>query len=155
MDRRYFLRALGLGGVAGLSTRIVACGDAAHGLAGLSADGETRRVLVYDLVMEGWSTLGSGYLGDNGVLKAADIVAFKPLTLKYVQDPHGHEFSLGEVELARVLSGQTASVLTTYALQHRHEVRVKPTRRVSGATPIEVTIDANGRPVRDDGRHEV
>lgn len=146
MDRRSLLKALGMAGAATLAPRIVGCGPV-EGTASTLKDGPTRRVMVYDVVMEGWSTLGSGYLGDNGVLRAATVREFKNVTLDYVQDPHGHKFELTQDDFAKMLLGQQVNVLTTYRLDHRHEVRIKQTRRVPNSQPIEIEIDENGRPV--------
>ncbi len=145
MDRRDFLRLFGTASAAGAALRLTGCGAGPVGLAQLR--GTTRKVQVYDLVMEGWSTLGSGYLGENGILTAAKIVAFKDLPLDYVQDPHGHRFVLTQAELAKIMLGQVSSVLTTYALDHRHEVRCKPSHRAPHAKMVEVEIDEDGHPV--------
>jgi hypothetical protein len=150
MDRRRFVVKLCVSlGLTSLAVRLIGCGQAPTKAAASSLrdDESTRTVLVYDLVMEGWSTLGSGYLGDNGILRAAQIRAFTALDLEYVQDPHGHVFALGEENFAALLRGEETRVLTTYALDHRHEVRIKPSRRVTGSTPLEVVVDADGRPV--------
>lgn len=146
MDRRSLLKALGAAGAVGIATRLTGCGGIEETRGSTLKDG-TRRVLVYDLVMEGWSTLGSGFLGDNGILRATMIRDFQNVTLNYVQDPHGHKFDLTQADFAKILLGQQVNVLTTYKLDHRHEVRIKQTRRAPGTQPIEVEIDETGKPV--------
>jgi hypothetical protein len=146
MDRRSLLKALGAAGAVGVATRLVGCGSLESPVTSTLKEG-TRRVLVYDLVMEGWSTLGSGYLGDNGILRATMIRDFQDVTLNYVQDSHGHKFDLTQADFAKILLGEQVNVLTTYRLEHRHEVRIKQTRRVPNSQPIEVEIDETGRPV--------
>jgi hypothetical protein len=82
------------------------------------------------------------------VLKATDIVAHNYLDLRYIQDNHGHRFSLQPDDLGQIMLGKDVSVFTTYALNHRHQVRIKQSRRLSSRNPIEVEIDENGYPVR-------
>ena len=146
MDRRSLLKALGAVGAACVATRIVGCGAIEQTNSGLK-NGPTRRVMVYDLVMEGWSTLGSGFLGDNGILRATMIRDFQNVNLSYVQDPHGHQFDITQADFAKILLGEQVNILTTYKLEHRHEVRIKQTRRAPNTQPIEVEIDETGKPV--------
>jgi hypothetical protein len=159
MLRRKFLRLLGLGGVGVATVPLAGCGvdpaAATRPSTGASAPGAhraggardgVRTVVVNDLVMEGWSTLGSGYLGPTGTLRATQIRDFLALDLAYIQDPHGHRFALSTDDLAKLLLGERVSVFTTYAQSHRHEVRINPAHQASGSQPIEVEIDETGRP---------
>jgi len=141
MKRRDFLNYLGLGVLANYLLPKMAVAEAT------AAATAIRTVEVYDITLEGWSTLGSGYLGDDRVLKASEIVAYKPLEFPYTQDDHGHRFSLTLEDLSQILLDKDVSTLTTYALDHRHEVRVKRSRRDMESTPVSVDIDENGVPI--------
>jgi len=134
MNRRNFLEVLGLGGA------ILAFFRPKIALA-------SSYVTVYDITMEGWSTLGSGFLGDDKVLTAAQIVAYKQIDLPYTQDDHGHHFTITTDMLSQILLAKTASTLTTYALDHRHEVRIKQSRRDMSSEGITIEIDENGIPI--------
>ncbi len=148
MDRRTLVRVMGAVGLSTIAARLVGCGPVESSQASKLGEGPaTTRVQVYDLVMEGWSVLGSGYLGETGVLHATQIRDFATITLDYIQDPHGHKFTLTDAQFAQLLLGQQVSVLTTMALDHHHEVRIKPAHHADGSVPIEVEIDANGHPV--------
>src|SRR4051812_11596861 len=125
MDRRYFVQLLKGASCTYMTLRITGCGLTHTDDAKIAAD-DANAVLVYDLIMDGYSTLGSGRLGENGTLKATQIRDFKPITLNYIQDADGHTFKLTSDDFRKLLKGQTVSVLTTVNNGHNHEVRIDP-----------------------------
>ena len=108
-------------------------------------DPEIIMVSLQDILTEGWSTLGSGFLGFNGPLKAQLIKDNKTVTLPYVQDPHGHTFTLTPAHFAELRKGKIVDVTTTLALGHRHIVRINPARIVAGSPILKMPVEiANG-----------
>jgi len=103
----------------------------------LKEDDEEKK--MYDIFMEGWSTLGSGYLGKNGKLSAELIKKNQKITLNYIQDSHGHKFTLLPEHFYKLFKGEKVEVLTTEALQHKHRVIIDPKKQDKSSTPVIVT----------------
>lgn len=146
MNRREFARFLRSASSSYLLLRVTACSPV--GSRGHTSGDEPKEVLVYDLLMEGYSgrpfPLGER-LGPNGVLKADAIRDFKTVTLPYVQDSDGHKFTLTAEHFAALLKGKSVTVTTTEAGGHVHEVRIDP-KRTTGK-PLKVYVDQDGKPV--------
>jgi hypothetical protein len=141
VKRREFFKMIAGASAAYYTLSLTACGPAAPGAA-LRVDvkdGDT--VTIYDMEMEGWSTLGSGYLGPTGELKAQAVKDNKTITLPYVQDDHGHEFTLTAEHFAALRKGKKISIETTEAQGHTHEVRIDPKTRVEGSAGITMPVD--------------
>lgn len=143
MKRREFFKLMASTSASYMVLKLTACGPAAAGEGALRVDvkdGDT--VVIYDMEMEGWSTLGTGMLGPNGTLKAGVVEANKTITLDYVQDPHGHKFTLTPEHFTKLRKGQPISVFTTKADDHYHEVRIDPRKnRIPGSAGITMPVD--------------
>lgn len=99
---------------------------------------EDEGKLMHDIYMEGWSTLGSGFLGRNGKLAASTIKANQEVTLDYIQDSHGHRFTLLPEHFYRLFNGEKVEVLTTEMLNHRHRVVIDPKKIDKNSSPVRV-----------------
>jgi hypothetical protein len=93
-------------------------------------------ITIYDLLMEGHSNLGSGYLGPNGTLKATTIAAGVAVTLNYIQDPHGHKFDLTPADFERLKKGEKIEIHTTMAQGHNHRVIIDPSKKVPNGNTV-------------------
>lgn len=148
-SRRMFLQVLGYSGA---FVTVAACRVSEDGSGALAdpvtpADDDPEIIMVslQDILTEGWSTLGSGFLGFNGPLKAQLIKDNKAVTLPYVQDPHGHKFTLTPDHFAQLRLGKTVDVTTTVALGHRHIVRINPARVIASSAALKMpVVIANG-----------
>lgn len=144
MDRRNFSKLVASAGVLCVSIQVVGCGESPEAAAQgstLKADG-TGSIQVWDLTMEGWSNLGSGFLGNTGTLKAKQIAAGVQITLNYVQDPHGHTFTLTAGHFKQLLRGEAVDVITTEAEGHDHRVHIDPKNHAPGSTPLTIPLDS-------------
>ena len=144
IKRREFFKLMASASSAYCVLRLTGCGPAspASGAALCASvyDGDGT-VTMYDLVMEGWSTLGSGFLGDNGTLPATTIKANVEVTLDYVQDDHGHKFTLTPDHFLQLRKGEKIQVDTTVALDHYHHVVIDPAHRAPGGVGLVMPID--------------
>jgi hypothetical protein len=100
-------------------------------------------VTVYDLMMHGYSNLGSGFLGQTGILKATMIRDGKAVTLNYIQDGDGHKFSLTPEDFEKLKKGQVVTVNTTKANGHDHRVVIDPKNRAPNAQSVEIPDPSN------------
>ncbi len=143
MNRRTLFQLMASSGYVYLGFQLAACGSSPSTSAvrddATPAAGAT--VKLFDIRMEGWSTLGSGFLGENGVLKASVIRDNKTVTLTYVQDDHGHTFVLTPELFGKLRRGEKISVITTLEEGHRHEVRIDPKRIVAGSEGLTMPVD--------------
>lgn len=139
MDRRSFSSLFAAAGVGVIALKITGCGSAPQD-ALLTADGD---ILVYDITMKGWSTLGSGFLGDCGRLKAQAIADRKAVSLPYEQDPHGHKINFTPEHFEKLIKGEKVEILTTEAQGHHHRVVIDPKNKASGNNP---GVNAGGNP---------
>jgi hypothetical protein len=98
-------------------------------------------VTMQDIRMEGWSTLGSGFLGENGALSTNLIKANKTVTLNYTQDSHGHKFTLTPEHFLQLRQGKVVEVITTEAQGHKHMVRMNPARVVPSSAKVTMPIN--------------
>jgi hypothetical protein len=141
MNRRQFSSMITLSGLGLVATKLTGCGPNA---ASDTKDFDQSRtvsdtaysIVVYDLLMEGHSNLGSGYLGPNGTLKATTIAAGTAITLNYIQDPHGHKFTLTTADFDRLKKGERIEVNTTVAQGHDHRVIIDPKKKAPDANSV-------------------
>ncbi len=140
MQRRKFFQLVASASASYMVLQITGCGSADDGVARVTiADGDS--VVMYDIDMEGWSTLGSGFLGGTGVLAATKIQDAKEITLDYEQDPHGHKFTLTREHFLMLRRGEKISVLTSEAQGHHHEVRIDPKNKVQGSQGVTMPVN--------------
>ncbi len=149
MKRREFFKMIASTSAAYCVLRITACGPAGAGEGALRVDvrdGDT--VTMYDMVIEGWSTLGSGFLGESGELKAQVVKDNRTVTLPYVQDDHGHEFTLTPEHFGKLRRGEKVSLMTTEAQGHYHEVRIDPKNKVQGSQALTMPVNPDAQPAQ-------
>lgn len=140
MQRRQFFKLAASASATYMVLQLTGCGSADEGVARVSiADGDS--VVMYDINMEGWSTLGSGFLGGTGVLAATKIQDAKEITLDYEQDPHGHKFTLTREHFLKLRRGEKISVFTSEAQGHYHEVRIDPKNQVQGSQGVTMPVN--------------
>jgi hypothetical protein len=150
-SRRKFLKAFGLLGV---SFGLVKCHSATSLLHDQGVDPNASvapqptpapvsaaTVEMQDVIMEGWSTLGSGFLGFNGALKTKYISANKTVELPYTQDSHGHKFTLTPANFADLRKGKIVEVFTTIAQGHKHMVRMNPKKVDKNSPKVTMLVD--------------
>lgn len=140
-SRRHFIQRFSLSGVA---LTFVGCASRKDGdgsaLAADEAEPGVQTVTMKDILMEGWSTLGSGFLGNNGPLKAQLVEKNKTVVLTYVQDSHGHKFTLTPAQFFKLRQGKIVDVLTTEAEGHKHIVRINPARVIESSSGITMPV---------------
>lgn len=100
-------------------------------------------ITVYDIQMLGYSNLGSGLLGKNGILKATMIRDSKEVTLPYVQDGDGHKFTISSADFEQLKKGVKVAIDTTEANGHTHKVVIDPSNKAPNAESVEITDPAN------------
>jgi hypothetical protein len=134
MKRREFIQYVNITGLGWVSLNVFGCGPHVE-------TGELKEdVTMRDIRMEGWSTLGSGFLGNDGILKAEEIKANKALNKTYIQDPHGHKYVITPEHLLELRQGKVVEILTTEALGHKHRVRIDPRNVISTSQPLTMPI---------------
>lgn len=145
LKRREFFKMVAGASAAYYVLQLTACGPAAPNSGSIRVDvKDGNTVTMYDMVVEGWSTLGSGHLGDCDDLSAQLVQDNKTVTLAYTQDDHGHQFTLTPDHFAKLRRGEKISLMTTEALGHHHEVRIDPKKTVRGSRGITMPIDPLG-----------
>jgi hypothetical protein len=144
MDRRQFFQLFKAASCSYLVLRVAGC--TATGTAKVLAE-DPNSLLVYDLIMQGFSNPDGEYLGDNGTLLASQIRDDQTVTLPYVQDDDGHTFTLTPDHFAALMRGETVTVITTIARDHNHQVHIDPANHAPGSAPLTVEVDGEGRPV--------
>ena len=147
MDRRHFFKLSYSASATYLVLRLTGCKQAADGSLVRGANYDANSVQVYDLTMKGLGYPDGEYLGDNGTLKASMIAAHQEVTLPYVQDDHGHVFTLKPEDFSALLLGKSVQVVTTVALDHQHYVTIDPADRDLSSSPVTLAIDGSGNPV--------
>jgi len=141
MNRRQFSSMITLSGLGLVAFKLTGCGSSdSSNVRDFNQSGSDANpsysIVVYDLLMEGHSNLGSGYLGPNGILKATVIAAGTAVTLNYIQDPHGHQFTLSPADFERLKKGERVAVDTTMALGHNHKVIIDPNKKAPNANSV-------------------
>lgn len=142
MQRREFFQLMGAAGFSLLVVKIQGCAQVTQDgfLSTNKSAPDDAVILIYDIQMLGYSTLGSGYLGKDGILRATSIRDSLPLNLNYIQDSHGHKFSITPEDFAKLKRGEAVEIITTEAQGHKHKVVIDPKNRVPGSAPISVAV---------------
>ena len=141
MNRRQFSSMITISGLGLVALKLTGCGPTSNSQVknneqtGAEAN-PLYSITVYDLLMEGHSNLGSGYLGPNGTLKATTIAAGVAVTLNYIQDPHGHKFDLTPADFERLKKGEKIEINTSMAQGHNHRVIIDPKKKAPNGNSV-------------------
>lgn len=143
-NRREFYRLITLGSLGVLSLRLTGCGPSQSNSRTYSSDEPEQSqtpytIVVYDLMMYGYSNFSGDRLGKTGVLKATTIRDGQSVTLPYTQDGDGHKFTLTATEFDALKAGKKVAVDTTVNNGHNHKVVIDPAIKAPNAQSVEIT----------------
>ena len=141
MNRRQFSSMITISGLGLITLKLTGCGSSNNSQVKESEQSSSDlspmySITVYDILMEGHSNLGSGKLGPNGTLPATTIAAGVAVTLNYIQDPHGHKFSITAADFEKLRKGERVAIDTTMAQGHNHKVVIDPKNKAPNANSV-------------------
>lgn len=140
MERRDFFQLMGAAGFSLIVIKVQGCAQVLHDDSMFKNKKDDAVILVYDIQMLGYSTLGGGFLGRDAILPATSIRDSVPLNLNYIQDNHGHKFSISTEQFEKLKRGEAVEIITTEAQGHKHRVVIDPKNRVPGSQPISIPV---------------
>ncbi len=151
MNRRQFSSMITISGLGLVAMKLTGCGPSSQSNVRSTEESgsdssKLYSITVYDLIMEGHSNLGSGYLGPNGTLKATTIAAGVAVTLNYIQDPHGHKFDITPADFDRLKKGEKIEINTTMAQGHNHRVIIDPSKKVPNGNSVVIADPTMPKP---------